>query len=125
MEKKVRCIELRTSDGKVILNLYLYDKEMTLEDNPEASVTEKPETRKEKGQVKSPQTDEPLMTDAQKRYLFRILAEKGIEGDEAHQQLKDLFQVGSLKEVTKLEASRMIERLLEEVRGGEDDGSPF
>ncbi|MFZ6016356.1 MAG: hypothetical protein ACOYU0_01835 [Nitrospirota bacterium] len=116
MEKKVRCIELRTSDGKVIFSLYLYDKEMVLEDNPKA--------KEEKSQA-STQTDESLMTDAQKRYLFRILAEQRIEGDEAHQQLKNLFQVNSLKEVTKLEASRMIERLLGKVKGGEDDGAPF
>ena len=51
------------------------------------------------------------MTDAQKRYLFRILAEYGIEGDEAHDKLKDIFQVDSLKEITKLEASKMIEHL--------------
>lgn len=122
MEKKARCIEVRTNDGKVILSFYLYDKE--IEDNPKASV-EKPEVKKEKGQISNPQTDEPLMTDAQKRYLFRILAEKGTEGDNAHEKLKDLFQVDSLKEVTKLEASRMIERLLGENKGGGNDGSPI
>jgi len=61
------------------------------------------------------------MTDAQKRHLFRILAEHGIEGGEAHHKLKDIFQVDSLKEVTKLEASKMIERLLEEIKGGAND----
>lgn len=30
MKKKARCIELRINDGKVILSLYLYDKEITL-----------------------------------------------------------------------------------------------
>lgn len=125
MEKKVRCIELRTSDGKVIFSLYFYDKEMVLEDNPKASVSQKPETRKEKTEITGSKPDEPSMTDAQKRYLFRILAEQGIEGDKAHEHLKNIFQVDSLKEVTKLEASRMIEHLLEEAKGGKDDGSPF
>ena len=55
------------------------------------------------------------MTDAQKRYLFRILAEQGIKGDKAHEYLKDLFKIESLKEVTKFEASRMIGQLLEKV----------
>jgi hypothetical protein len=64
------------------------------------------------------------MTAPQKRYLFRILADRGIEGDEALQHLKDLFQVDSLREITKLQASKMIERLLEEAKGGED-GTPF
>jgi len=125
MKKKARCIEVRTRDGKVILSLYIYDKEITLEDNLEASVDQKPETRKRKSQVDSAQTDEALMTEAQKRYLFRILAGKGLERDDAHEQLKDLFQVDSLREVTKIEASKMIERLLEEAKGNEDDRAPF
>ncbi len=99
MKKKVRCIEVRTRDGKVILSFYIYDKEITLEDNLETSVNQKPETRKRKSQVDSAQTDEALMTDAQKRYLFRILAGNGLEADEAHEKLKDLFQVDSLKDI--------------------------
>jgi hypothetical protein len=122
MEKKIKCIEIRTNDGKVILSLYLSEKEIPLKDEGEKDS----DTPKEPGTQRSPETktDEP-MTDAQKRYLFRILAEQGIEGDKAHQYLKNLFQVDSLKEVSKLEASRMIERLLEENQGGEDSGSPF
>ena len=58
-----------------------------------------------------------LMTDSQKRLLFRILADQGIEGDKAHQHLKSIFQVNSLKEVTKLEASRGIEKLLSDAKG--------
>jgi hypothetical protein len=127
MERKAKCIEVRNSDGKKILSLYLFvDEDMVLEDKPEVALVVESETKKEKDSNPQTKTDEPPMTSAQKRYLFRILAEKGIEGDEAHQQLKDLFQVNSLKEVTKFEASRMIERLLEENKGGNRDvGSPF
>lgn len=78
MKTKVKCLDLRTVDGKVILVLYLYDKEIVLEDNQEAPA-EKPEAKKDK--PKNGNGDEPMMTDAQKRYLFRILAERGIEGD--------------------------------------------
>ena len=66
----------------------------------------------------------PAMTDAQKRYLFRILAERGIEGDQAYNRLKEIFQVDALKEITKMEASRAIERLLSEGKGA-SDGIPF
>ncbi len=125
MKSKAKCLELRTPDGKVILVLYLYEKEVVLEDSPEVSADQKREARKEKVQSREQQEEEPKMTDAQKRYLFRILAEHGIEGDKAHQQLKDLFQVDSLKEISKLEASKMIERLLEETKGGGDDRTPF
>jgi len=125
MKSKVKCFELRTSDGKVILVLNLYEKEIDLEDGPETSGDKRKESKKEKVQTSKPQDEEPLMTAPQKRYLFRILAERGIEGDEAHQGLKEMFQVDSLKEVSKLEASKMIERLLEEAKGGEDDRAPF
>lgn len=125
MKKKVKCIELRTVEGRAILVLYLYEKEIAMEDSQETKAQKnlkEPEKEKAKASSKS---EEPLMTDAQKRYLFRILADNGIEGDKAHQQLKELFQVNSLKEVTKLEASRMIERLLEEAKGGKDAEPPF
>ena len=58
------------------------------------------------------------MTEAQKRFMFRILAEGGIERDQAHEKLKAFFQVRSLKDVSKQEASQGIERLLEEAKGG-------
>jgi hypothetical protein len=123
MKTKAKCVDLRTVDGKVILVLYLYDKEIDLEDNQEKP-GEKPEANKEKPKTGNPQDKESMMTDAQKRYLFRILAERGIEGDKAYDRLKELFQVDTLKEVTKLEASRAIESLLNEGKGGAH-GIPF
>jgi hypothetical protein len=123
MKTKAKCVDLRTVDGKVILVLYLYEKEIALEDNPEAPA-DKPEAKREKPKSSSPQDKEPMMTDAQKRYLFRILAERGIEGDKAYERLKELFQVDSLKEITKLEASKAIEYLLSEGKGG-TNGVPF
>lgn len=124
MEKKARVIEFRTGEGELIFNLFVFDRQIILRDEPD---TAKETGDKEQGsQGSGPKTDESLMTDAQKRFLFRILAEQGKEGDEAHTHLKDLLQVNSLKEVTKIEASRMIERLLEELKGGErDDRASF
>ena len=121
MNNKTRCIELRTSEGKVILSFYLYDKEVDLEDNPAASNEEKSEAKR----GNTPHNDDSLMSQPQKRYLFRLLLEKGLEGDKAHQFLKDIFQVESLTEVSKVEASKAIERLLEENQGGKDDRAPF
>jgi hypothetical protein len=123
MKTKAKCVDLRTVDGKVILVLYLYDKEIDLEDDQEKPA-EEPEAKKEKPKTGNPQNKEPVMTDAQKRYLFRILAERGIEGDKAYDRLKELFQVDTLKEITKLEASKTIEYLLSEGKGG-TDGVPF
>jgi hypothetical protein len=123
MKTKAKCVDLRTVDGKVILVLYLYDKEIDLEDDQEKPA-EKPEAKKEKPKTGNPQDKESMMTDAQKRYLFRILAERGIEGDKAYDRLKEFFQVDTLKEITKLEASRAIGSLLNEGKGGAN-GIPF
>jgi hypothetical protein len=124
MKNKAKRIELRTPDGKVILVLHLYEKEMALKDDTRPSADQGHEASKSKPQSSDSQKENPPMTDAQKRYLFRLLADQGIEGDKAHERLKELFQVDSLKEVSKLEASKMIERLIEEAKGAED-GPPF
>ncbi len=59
-----------------------------------------------------------LMTEAQRRYLFRILAGQGLQSDAAHEYLQDYLGVASLKEVTKLQATQAIDRLLKEVPDG-------
>ena len=58
------------------------------------------------------------MTEAQQRKLFRMLAEKGMHGDKAHEELKRRFRVKDLGDVRKQEASRMIEKLSQETKGG-------
>jgi hypothetical protein len=56
--------------------------------------------------------DADAISDAQKRYLFRILADQGLEGDQALSHLKERFGVEGLSNVTKREASDLIEELL-------------
>jgi hypothetical protein len=97
------CIEVKTSEGRHIFSLYLYEKEIN-------SDTEQAGGGSQAGGTAN---SDSLMTDAQKRYLFRILAEQGFENEKAHQHLKKLFGVDSLQEVGKHEASKMIESLLE------------
>jgi hypothetical protein len=52
------------------------------------------------------------MTEAQRRYLFRLLAAQGIHGQAAHDHLKQAFLVESLADIGKSEAAQMIDRLL-------------
>lgn len=122
----MKVIELRTAEGKLIVSLHLMEKELEAENKQSNSPAKKPENRTEKNQTShgngSPNGE--LMTEAQRRYLFRILAEQGIEGDAAFARLKSLFDVAALKDVTKRDASAMIGRLLEE-QGGAGDGPPF
>jgi len=58
------------------------------------------------------------MTDAQRRYLFRILAGRRMATAQAHEHLKDFFGVESLDDVTKLQATHGIDELLKEVPNG-------
>ena len=53
------------------------------------------------------------MTENQRRYLFRILAGWGFHGDAAHEYLKDKLGVESLSTVSKYDATKLIDRLLQ------------
>jgi len=61
----------------------------------------------------SPTSDnDSAMTNAQRRYLFRLLAERKIEGDEAQQYLLNKTQVESLDQITKSRASILIDEMV-------------
>jgi hypothetical protein len=66
----------------------------------------------------------PPMTEAQRRYLFRILAGHGLEGDAAHAYLKDVLGVQKLTGVSKLEATKLIDRLLQNPPSEAGHGAP-
>ena len=121
MEAKTRLIEVKTGEGKPILSIYVTEKPVTSENRSAPQGNQRNENRREANQGNSAASDESLMTDAQKRYLFRILADQGIDGEGAYQHLKELFNVGTLKEVSKFEASKMIERLLAGGQGAAHD----
>ena len=52
------------------------------------------------------------MTEPQKRYLFRLLAQQGVDVGAIEGHLKELFQVTTLREVSKTAASQLIEGLI-------------
>ena len=141
MQEHGRYIELRTSDGKPICSFYLFEREIgsdMVEKKPDAASTQHHTPKNGTGngqgngqskvqtdlppqssrQTQSQPNQQSMMTDSQKRLLFRLLADQGLEGDKAHEHLKKQFQVTTLKEVTKHEASREIEKLLETAKGG-------
>jgi hypothetical protein len=78
-------------------------------------------SRSAQGSTGSP---EP-MSEAQRRYLFRILAGQGYHKEGAEEHLKDLFQVDSLSAVTKQHATKMIDQLLNPApAGAQRSGTP-
>jgi hypothetical protein len=116
MGQTVKTLELRTAEGKLIVSLHLVEKEVEPEGKPNAGGNRRSEQKSEKNSGNGSQNGEP-MTEAQRRYLFRILAEQGIEGETAFEKLKSIFDVNALKQVTKRDASRVIEQLLEDQGG--------
>ena len=116
--KTVKTIEIRTAEGALLAMLQI--KEIEPEAQEEKNQGKPPEERKT-GEAKNLDRDsEPMMTDPQKGYLFRLLAEKGIENDAAYETLTKCFKVANLKEVSKFAASKEIERLLAEQKGGKN-----
>lgn len=70
MEKEARLIEIRDRSGGLIFSIIIIEK--TFKDISD----ERKDNSPEKGDEKSKNLD-TLMTEAQKRYLFRILADQG------------------------------------------------
>jgi len=108
-----KTLEIRSARGELLAVVQV--KEITV-NQPE----DKTQKKEEPGQKETKGNDsEFLMTDPQKRYLFRLLAEQGIENDAAYDHLKKRFKVKTLKEVSRAAASQEIERILATQKGGE------
>ena len=81
--------------------------------------------------VRSPRTNgngspEP-MSEAQRRYLFRLMSGQGFYKDAAEERIKEIFEVSNLNEITKVSATKMIDELLQTSapgNGGGGNGAP-
>lgn len=62
---------------------------------------------------------EPPMSEAQRRYLFRLAADLGIEGEDAHGFLLEALHVNNLDDVPRPAASALIDRLKVQLEAGE------
>jgi hypothetical protein len=113
MKRNAKCIEVRSADGNLMFRLHLYDEEPAGGDNAAASASHASGSE-QKNHNGNGSAGPAAMTEAQKRYLFRILADRGCEGDNALRRLQERFGVENLTDVSKREASTMIEQLLEE-----------
>ena len=118
MSQLAKCFEVRTFDGKLLADLRVYD--VSVVEKESGNGAPKPEAAGNGGNGNGDQ-----MSEAQQRKLFRMLTEKGISGEKALAHLKDHFRVNNLKEVTKRDASAMIDQLVKEASNGRPAGSPL
>lgn len=112
--KTTRYLDICTIDGKVLFSFCLTEREEG-EQLPSPDVKA---AQPQDGKQKTNGNSEDKMTSPQKRKLFRILAIRGVTGDEAHTELKKRFQATDLDNVSKAEASQMIDKMLKEEKGG-------
>ncbi len=130
MKKTIKLVEVQTPKGEGVFQFRIVESVITEEEASPPKPQPAPGgngAKPQDGEGKSQSVQCDPMTDSQKRYLFRIMAVRGKEGEDAHEELKRLFQVKTLKDVTKFDASRMIEELLEKEKQGNGggDGTPF
>ena len=104
-------IILRHPDGRPLVRL-IADCEVEILEPEAPAVPELPARRERQNGPVPAQGDEPRMTEPQKRYLFRLLAQQGIEGKKAEAHLKDYFRVQNLRDVSKAGASQLIEQMI-------------
>jgi len=79
--------------------------------------------RSQRGQGGGNDGNGGLMTEAQRRYLFRLLAGQGYQGKAAEEYLHAELEVRNLTTVTRAEASALIEQLLQSSPQGEGRGA--
>lgn len=53
------------------------------------------------------------LTDSQRKYLFRLLGERGVNAEQGHAWLCETCGVTSVKEITRKQASALIDQLVE------------
>lgn len=75
--------------------------------NGRNSTSTKPKNQPDNVEIPPDRADDP-MTENQRRFLFRLLAERDLTAEAAHDWLKQQLGVGSLQEATKQEASDLI-----------------
>jgi hypothetical protein len=62
------------------------------------------------------------MTESQRRYLFRLLAGRGLQGEAAHDYLLGQLKVDSLAKVSRIAATKLIDELAGSATGGNGRG---
>jgi len=106
-------LTVKQADGRPLLTLFVECE------RPEPPATRPSESAQPPAAVVTrpsssspgPDGDRP-MTEPQRRYLFRMLAQQGLDGAQAEQHLKDHFKVTSLNTITRAAASQLIEQLI-------------
>ena len=110
----IKLAEIRNQEDEILWSLWLpAERAKTIQDKIAGNKNPgTPKEERKKRPDKGSGNNNESMTYPQKRYLFRLLAERGLEGDAAYKHLKKEFDVDSIEEITKAEASQAIDQML-------------
>jgi hypothetical protein len=136
MQGKGKKVEVWSPTGCHLFTLYFLESQEDVTKTPEqskeqngsrqetsSSTPSRSNGRSEERSNSSQKPNGETITDPQKRLIFRLLSDKGIEGDAAAEHLKNYFKVSTVKEIGKMNASGYIERLIDEqAHGGNGKG---
>ncbi len=103
MKENIKCVDMKTSDGNLIFRFEIYDKGV--------NTTAK---HSNNGNGRKNGNNGILITGKQKKYLFRLLTDQGVEDDEALIELRNRLNVEHVKEASKDNANKLIKELLAE-----------
>jgi hypothetical protein len=112
--KTTRYLDICTVDGRVLFSFCLTERE----EKEQPVLPDEKTSQPQDGKQRTNGDTGEKMTSPQKRKLFRLLAIKGLTGNEAEAELKKRFQATDLNNVSKAEASQMIDKMLKEEKGG-------
>jgi hypothetical protein len=111
VHQKMYRLTITTADGQPLCQV-LINRERTEPAIPAPAVAPVAEVPAHpNGPVPSVEED-PRMTEPQKRYLFRLLAQQGLDAKAAEGHLTQVLHVATLREVSKTAASQLIEQLI-------------
>lgn len=102
-----KCIEIYTPNNILLFKVFFVENQIPMNNNGNGNGSSTENSTKKKNR-------EDFITDPQIRMLFRLMAFEGFEGDKATERLKSVFKVDVIKEISKYNASKKIEQLLEE-----------
>jgi hypothetical protein len=116
-------LTVKQADGRPLLTLFVEcERPEQPEPRPSASAPTQPAVSHSPSGSVGRDDDRP-MTEPQRRYLFRMLAQQGLDGMQAEQHLKNHFKVASVNTISRAAASQLIEKMLADRMEGRDGNS--
>lgn len=107
------------------INVGVISMEELGQEYPNGNGGKRPNGNSPKGGPQGPQGDQNRpISDSQRKYLFRLLAERGVDAEAGHSWLCRSCAVESVQSITRTQASELIDRLVNDASLPEQTPKP-